>query len=341
MSKSSLRRVIVRFARRRRRFIAIDGNGDCPRSVVSQEAVDNALAQRDTAVANLAAAEAELVVAQDRLRHCTITAPFDGRMGTAVRRVGSFVMDDPDTWPLVDLVQTDPIRVRFALSNGEYLRMFDGDLANLRSNAVVEVVLPDGRAYECKGSVEYVENMANRRTDTSPVYIRLPNPDGHLRPDGTVTVRLSSARGTERLAVPVTAVLQNVQGPYVWVVGANGAAERRPIGRGRIDGPWQFVEKGLKKGERIVADGGHKVRKGMDVEVAVKWNQQKSAEKGDASIEISFTTGELAEENRYERQELGAAVDAARVSVRYNSNVNYYTVRPKVTVDQIKNKVVY
>ena len=25
----------------------------------------------------------------------------------------------------------------------------------------------------------------------------------------------------------------------------------------------------------------------------------------------------------------------------YNSNVNYYTVRPKVTVDQIKNKVVY
>ena len=47
------------------------------------------------------------------------------------------------------------------------------------------------------------------------------------------------------------------------------------------------------------------------------------------------------EENHYERQELGAAVDAARVSVRYNSNVNYYTVRPKVTVDQIRNRVVY
>ena len=99
--------------------------------------------------------------------------------------------------------------------------------------------------------------------------------------------------------------------------------------------------------QRVVVPAGtvayrkFKIGKGMDVEVAVKWNQQKSAGKGDASIEISFTTGELAEENRYERQELGAAVDAARVSVRYNSNVNYYTVRPKVTVDQIKNKVVY
>ena len=99
--------------------------------------------------------------------------------------------------------------------------------------------------------------------------------------------------------------------------------------------------------QRVVVPAGtvayrkFKIGKGMDVEVAVKWNQQKSAGKGDASIEISFTTGELAEENRYERQELGAAVDAARVSVRYNSNVNYYTVRPKVTVDQIKNKVVF
>ena len=73
----------------------------------------------------------------------------------------------------------------------------------------------------------------------------------------------------------------------------------------------------------------------------IRRKRHDTAETGDASIEISFTTGELAEENRYERQELGAAVDAARVSVRYNSNVNYYTVRPKVTVDQIKNKVVY
>ena len=104
----------------------------------------------------------------------------------------------------------------------------------------MQVVLPDGRAYERQGVVEYVENMANRRTDTSSVYIRLPNPDGHLRPDGTVTVRLASARGTARLAVPVTAVLQNVQGPYVWVVGADGKAERRQVGRGRIDGPWRI-----------------------------------------------------------------------------------------------------
>ena len=41
----------------------------------------------------------------------------------------------------------------------------------------------------------------------------------------------------------------------------------------------------------------------------------------------AYMASELAEENRYERQELGVVVDAARVSVRYNSNVNYYTVR--------------
>lgn len=35
------------------------------------------------------------------------------------------------------------------------------------------------------------------------------------------------------------------------------------------------------------------------------------------------------------------AVDAARVSVRYNTGVNYYTVRPKVSVEAVNRRVVY
>ena len=64
------------------------------------------------------------------------------------------------------------------------------------------------------------------------------------------------------------AILQDVQGPYVWVVGPDGKASRRSVARGDISGDWLFVEKGLKKGERIVSDGAHKVRKGMTVEPA-------------------------------------------------------------------------
>ena len=45
-----------------------------------------------------------------------------------------------------------------------------------------------------------------------------------------------------------------------------GEATRRYIARGDISREWQFVEKGLAAGERVVAEGGHKVRPGMKVE---------------------------------------------------------------------------
>lgn len=45
----------------------------------------------------------------------------------------------------------------------------------------------------------------------------------------------------------------------------------------------------------------------------LKWNQHRTAAKCGARIDITFTTSELKEENLSQRQELGAAADAARI----------------------------
>lgn len=84
-----------------------------------------------------------------------------------------------------------------------------------------------------------------------------------------------------------------------------------------------------------------KIGKGMDVEVKIAWNQQRTVENGDAHIDITFTAGELVEESLQQRQELGVATDEERVKIRYNTGVNYYTVRPKVKADQVGKRVAY
>jgi len=84
-----------------------------------------------------------------------------------------------------------------------------------------------------------------------------------------------------------------------------------------------------------------RIGKGMDVEVTVHWKSQRTAEGCDATINISFTTSELVEDNRFERQELGKAADEARVGEYKKSGVNYFTVRPRVKEDDVKRKVVY
>ena len=83
-----------------------------------------------------------------------------------------------------------------------------------------------------------------------------------------------------------------------------------------------------------------RIGKGMDVEVTVKWKNQRAADGSDAHIEISFTASELVEDNRFERQKLGEAADEARVNELSRSGVNYFTVRPKVKEDDVKRKVV-
>ena len=228
---------------------------------VSQDAVDNALSLRDSSRAAFAAAQAELVSAKDDLAHCTSVAPISGRIGSTAKTRGNYVGKGAET--LVTIVQCDPIRVRFSMSNRELLEIFRGSWSTRREDVSIRLTLANGERYAGEGAAEYMENEADEFTDTVQIYALFDNPDHVLRAGGTVGVTVSAKQGVMRPAIPATAILQDVRGPYVWVVGEDGAAERRYVARGEVQtNGYLFVEKGLRVGERLVSEGGHKVRKG-------------------------------------------------------------------------------
>ena len=233
---------------------------------VSLDDVDNALSQRDSSRAALAAAQAELVAARDDLKHCTITAPIAGKLGSTVKTAGNYVTSGSLT--LVTIVQLSPIRVKFSVSNREILDISDSEGRRSREDVSVALTLANGSPYGDDGRVEYADNLADELTDTMTVYALFSNDDLKLVPGGTVAVTIASKRGVMRPAIPPTAVLQDTQGPYVWALGADGRVERRTIARGDVSGDWLFVEKGLKVGEKVVADGAHRVRRGDTVRAA-------------------------------------------------------------------------
>ena len=233
---------------------------------VSLDAVDNALSQRDSSRAAYAAAQAELVVAQDDLAHCTIVAPIAGKLGTTRKTKGNYANKGAET--LVTLVQQDPIRVSFSVSNRELLEMFRAKWQTSRADARIRLTLADGSEFPAEGRAEYMDNAADETTDTMQIYAVFDNTNRLLKVGGTVSVSVSSKEGVKRPAIPPTAILQDTQGPYVWVLDGENRAERRTIARGDLAGDWLFVEKGLRVGERIVADGAHKVRKGDVIKAA-------------------------------------------------------------------------
>ena len=227
---------------------------------VSQDAVDKARSDRDVAASALEAAEAELAVAEYNLAHCEVKTPIAGKVGTVRFTKGNYA--SPEKGALVAITQITPIRVRFSISSADFLGMFQGRSGTLKEKAVVEVVLADGSTFGEKGEIDYTENIVNESTDTLPVYARFANAERVLRAGGTVGVKVSNRDGVKKPAVPPSAVMQDVQGPYVWVLDASGKAEKRHIVRGRMTGDRLFVAEGLSVGERVVTDGTHKVAPG-------------------------------------------------------------------------------
>lgn len=235
---------------------------------VSLDAVDNALSQRDSARAALAAAEAELVSAKDALKHCTIVSPISGKIGSTQKTEGNYVT--AGSQPLVTIVQLDPIRVKFAVSNREILDLMTAEDGARRSKGDVSVAitLANGKPLTTAGEIEYLDNESDETTDTMMIYAKFANPARQLVPGGTVSASVASKAGVKRPAIPPTAVLQDTQGPYVWTVGADGRVARRTVARGALVDDWLFIEKGLAVGEKLVADGAHKVHRGDVVKAA-------------------------------------------------------------------------
>ena len=227
---------------------------------VPQDDFDRARSQRNAYKASLAAAEADLVAARDDVKHCTITAPISGRVGSTTLTEGNFVSRGGAA--LVKLVQTDPVRAVFELSSVDYAADFGSDPERMSAEGVVELRRVAGGAVVATGRVEYVENVANPATDSVKVYALVDNASGALLAGQTVMATLSSANGSMRAAVPPNAVALDARGAYVWVLGADGAAQMRRVTRGRLQGGRQLVSSGLAAGERIVLDGVHRVKAG-------------------------------------------------------------------------------
>jgi membrane fusion protein (multidrug efflux system) len=236
---------------------------------VSRAALDEARANRGTAAADLALARAQLRAARVDLARTRIAAPISGRAGKAAFNRGALV--GPQGQPLVRIVQVDPVRVVFSINERDLLtaRQNAAGASQEALNAVFRstLELPNGSVYPGSGRVEFVDNEADRNTGTLAVRAVFDNPRGLLVPGQTLMVRARDARAVARPTVPSAAVQEDVQGAYVYVVGAGGVAQRRTVRVGAVEGDRSIIEQGLNGGETVVVAGLQKVRPGAPVRV--------------------------------------------------------------------------
>ena len=94
-----------------------------PEKASAQSDVDNWKYQRDSAKANLEAAEASRDLAKLNLNYTRIAAPFDGRIDRRQQDPGNLVGSGPNNTVLAQLIQIDPIYVYFTISDTDLTRL--------------------------------------------------------------------------------------------------------------------------------------------------------------------------------------------------------------------------
>lgn len=245
-------------------------------AAVSQSTVDQAQANRDNAAAQVDQAKAQILLMQSQLRtaqlnlsYTDVKSPIAGRIGRANITEGNLV--SPSSGALATVVQTDPIRVVFSISDREYLgvvKSLQPDNAGIAADAAhfqPRLRLSDGSDYDQPGKIAFIDNTLDPSTGTIAVYAEFANPQLKLVPGQFVSVTVQAGESVQLPVVPASAILQDQEGAYVFGLGEDNRAEIRRVTLGQRVGTDWAVTAGLAQGEMVIVSGIQKVQAGVAV----------------------------------------------------------------------------
>ena len=232
----------------------------------------------DTAVVNLAqadadvaAAEAALQEAQINLEYTEVRAPISGIIGAALVTEGALVTAEGAS-NLALIQQVDPVYADFTQSAQALLELkqavADGRLASAApGQASVKLVLDDGSTYAFAGKLLFANASVDSNTGQVTLRAEFPNPRQDLLPGMYVRVRIEQAVRQNAFTVPQRAVIRDETGQaLVYVVDGEGKAQARPVNLGESIGAEWVVEEGLAEGDQVIVDGTQKVQPGAPVQ---------------------------------------------------------------------------
>ncbi len=221
--------------------------------------------QRDLAESALEQAEAALDQAQLNFEHTRIVSPISGFIGKALVTKGNLV--SPNAQKLARVVQTNPIRIAFSVTDKERAAFMQKTRES--QEILVDVVLPDGNIKTVNANRLFADNEVNPATATLPVYLDLENEDHVLVPGNYVDIYFRFDIGKQSLLVPQMALSADVNGTYVMTVNADNVAEQKYITLGDVVDDKQVVLSGLNDTDKVVIQGLQKVRNGGKVKPTI------------------------------------------------------------------------
>ena len=239
---------------------------------IAKAQYDQILSQRDALRAQLASAQASLNDANRNLVFTNVKSPVNGKVGIINVTVGNYV--SPTSGALTTINSTNPIYVTFPIESADFQALAVADKSN-NKNRKVELILNGGTKYSKLGVQDFQDNKVDQTTGTVTMRATFANPNNELIHGEFVTVKLYSNNPVEVPVAPVTAVLENQAGKYVYKLDDKNLPQLVYVKTGEQNGDNWIIKEGLQKGDRIVTEGLQKVTPGKPVTIVTAEEMKK------------------------------------------------------------------
>jgi RND family efflux transporter MFP subunit len=230
----------------------------------SKTTVENKLAARDQARAEVRSLEASLAAATDELRYTYLNAPFDGAV------TAKYVDNYQDVQAKEKIIRLlDSSKIEMVVNIPENMI---SDLPYVENITVTFDAFPN---QPVPAEIFEVGTEASLTTRTYPVTLIMDQPAGFTILAGMAgrargLMRVSEDDAATRVHVPVAAVFSppTEQQDYVWVIDeASGAVSRQAVTTGQlVEGGIEILE-GLDPGNWVATAGVYTLREGQRVSI--------------------------------------------------------------------------
>ncbi len=242
-------------------------------NAVSQLDLDNFEAAYQSAKATVAMSKADLAQAELELSYTKVKSPISGKISERNVDLGTLVGPGAKSL-LATVVKSDTVLVDFNMTALDYQKSKERNIELGKRDSTrswqpnVSVTLADYSVYPLKGYVDFAEPQVDPKTGTFSVRAEMPNPAGDLLPGQSTRVTLLRDKIEDALVVPTKAIVREKGGDYIFVVNNDSIAKKTFVVLGQEFGNNTIVESGLRRGEKIVVEGYHKLAPSTKVRIA-------------------------------------------------------------------------
>jgi len=222
------------------------------RGFVSKADVDRLTATRDAALARVKVAQAQLQELRARNQRLNILAPATGYVLARAVEPGQTV--GAGSPALFTIASGGEMEMLAQLSEEQLAKLSIGTMAT---------ITPTGSDQRFSGQVWQIAPVIDQTTRQGTARIALRFAP-ELRPGGFATARINSGSFSATV-LPESAVLADDKGSFVYIVGDDNKAVRRPVKTGAVTANGIAITEGLNGTERVVLRAGGFLNPGESV----------------------------------------------------------------------------